>query len=434
MKHAAKHFLPFVCTYMQFMPHVAVAQEISSQPAILERVTVEGDEKITAVNLHFAPNTDASKISQALTDHGAFFQLNLSDVEALDSGRFLDGFGPHIKKVAIFQAKDANTSIRIFASDKTALLRPGLKVEPMMDRILVTLDHSLVSSALPVYGPANITEPATTSDSAPATISQDLSSPKNADTAAPNPSPGIQDTLRKSTSRAALFSLFMFGLFTVSYFLRGKTRFFRRKSQSPISQELPTFQTLASHHLAPKQKLIIMEISGRRMLLASTPSGVQLLTDLDASPGMNFQQHLTGPMTQMNQAMISDGRTKDAPYRSSQTSAQSLEMTAVKSLPEGAKRVLEAIKQKTQSVANQIPSSSSYDEKSATAEQETKNQVHSDKLSSARVKGAKSGSKQVYLRIDDEGITNMNQAKSTHTPEDITALIRRKLKDLPKIV
>jgi hypothetical protein len=81
-----------------------------------------------------------------------------------------------------------------------------------------------------------------------------------------------------------------------------------------------------------------------------------------------------------------------------------------------------------------MPSSLSFAEVSGSSDPENRPQAANEKAGSNRMKAAKSGSKQVYLRIDDEGITNMNQAKASSTPEDITALIRRKLKDLPKIV
>ena len=79
--------------------------------------------------------------------HSTFVQIILPAVKSELTGEFFDGNSPFIRKVALFSV-DEGVGIRLFTSQDPKTIVGSLSIQPLAERILIHLDHKTVPPPL----------------------------------------------------------------------------------------------------------------------------------------------------------------------------------------------------------------------------------------------------------------------------------------------
>lgn len=233
------------------------------------------DQTLVTVRLDKKPSWTEPK---ALTDHGTFLQLDLPGTIVPEPGQFLDGAGPIVKKIGVFQLTPSDAGVRFFIDGDAARAKQATSVELLDKRILLTVDH---------------TKMATTADdviAATAAASPEEKSPPPSELLAKKPTLGkavLGSAVDGMDLRGKLIQVAGFcGVMLVLLMLALAVRpYLRKKAQlRAIAAEASggpiTMRTLNSLQLAPRQKVSVLQVGDERILLGITGDAVTFLTTL----------------------------------------------------------------------------------------------------------------------------------------------------------
>ncbi|MBI2602476.1 MAG: flagellar biosynthetic protein FliO [Deltaproteobacteria bacterium] len=177
--------------------------------------------------------------------------------------------------------------------------------------------------------------------------------------------------------RAGLFSLLFFLLVLGFFTLR---RFRRNQSLNKLTEPLVEMKTLNQLHLSPKQKLTLVQVGKEQILLAISPENVSFISFVQKHNPIVYAP--APPLQQIRREDPTLGLKRPQPEQFLKGLKESMEKHQKKEIPK--------------------------------VEQETPQEK-----------------KKIHYAIDDEGITDRTK-ESTTAIDDITKLIREKLKALPK--
>jgi len=252
----------------------------------LGKISVEdnNDASIVTIRLDSKPTWTDYQVK----DHGTFIQVNLPQTIVPNPGEFTNGAGPIVQKIAAFQSPENTAGVRLFLSEDAALVKQALKQDLLGDRILITVDHKKLAELVSK-------DPANTAASASMTSAQQvIETTKVNDTIDPpaekiklkkssniTTPPVFKQTpqLTKQLTNVSIFSgILLFGLI-VFHLIRSRFKIRRNRTTDSKFQE-EALKLISSHVLAPKQKIQLLEICGQKILLSVSPEGINYLTSI----------------------------------------------------------------------------------------------------------------------------------------------------------
>lgn len=405
-------------------------------------VTIEGesDKALSIVTVALAGKPDWA--SPSVEDHGTFVQILLPSTIVPSPGTFLDANSPYITKIAAFQVPNATTgqptdaAVRLFVNRDAAAVKQALVSEILTDRVVVTLDHKKLDAALASAG--QIANPSA-SDSkietgnapTPAELVR-IESDQKIDSAPPLESSwstvGVKvPDLSNKLAIVSGFSLFMLALLGIVYKWRRLNPFSQRARESAgnpirfkniIKHRVPesedgddfardtvkmTMKTISSMAVGPRQKLTLVQVGNETVLLSISPTGVQFLTN------------------------VSNGANRIPSY----------DMTQV----QGSRQIERLPEAKSKSFEERIDHDDLEEAFAAATQGLTNVQKPVPAKSPLRVSARQGATvtKKVRVAVTDQGITNLETSETspsqaaTKPSDDITRLIREKLRNLPVI-
>ncbi len=337
------------------------------EPAIRSLVKVESDADAHTSTVTAVLNRPFSSSKPSLEDHGTFLQISLPDTIIPESGKFQDGNSPFIRKIATFQTTSNDGAVRLFTSKNAAKTREAATVDVLGERIIVTIDHKKLNAALTADRPVSTTQTSSATPTVataqpqpkPKTTAPTKPEPKPETQAAANPQPSTstETTTAASTAEAtqatndpvsglpkldsaqvpdvnqviartevreagpppaerivseptqetvvqatpvttstiqigknapdlnkklqwmALFSAFMLGLMFVVRWLQPRLRKSLRGESAP--EPTLALKSLATLPLAPKQRLMLVQVGHEQILLAVSPDSVNYITTVN---------------------------------------------------------------------------------------------------------------------------------------------------------
>ncbi len=404
------------------------------------RIEGESDKAVSIVTVALAGKPDWS--SPSVEDHGTFVQILLPSTIVPSPGTFLDANSPYITKIAAFQVPNATTgqstdaAVRLFVNRDAAAVKQAIVSEILTDRIVVTLDHKKLDAALASTGEIanpSASETKIESGNAPTPAELVQNEPEQKTDLAPATgsswsSVGVKvPDLSKKLAIASGFSLFMLALLGLVYKWRRLNPFSQRARESATGssrfkntikhrvQESEdgddfardtvkmTMKTISTMSVAPGQKLSLVQVGNETVLLSISAAGVQFLTNVS-----NGSQRV--PSYEMPQV---------------QGSRQMARLT------EPARRSFEERIDRDDLEEVAAPR--------ATASTEVEKPLPAKNALKVSARQGATFTKKVRVAVTDEGITNLDSSEpssssaATKPSDDITRLIREKLRNLPVI-
>ncbi len=232
-------------------------------------------------------HTPSWKTLGPIQNHGSFLQIVLPGTIVPEPGKFYDGGNIYLPKIGAFQISPSDAAIRLFTSPSTdaSTLLKAVKAETLGSRIVVTIDPALLPKGVKgtessdAIGPPHVAQDLTADDViAKTTVRTDIPSPAETmkSPSALSPSP-----LRSHLTQLATGGAFLAALILIAIGLKPYLR--KRQSLLQKSDQSLAIKTLASLPLAARQKVSVIQVGNERILLGLTPDAITFLTVLEST-------------------------------------------------------------------------------------------------------------------------------------------------------
>lgn len=437
-----------------------------AQSTSIARIDGESDKAVSLVTVGLSNRPEWSDAeSLKIEDHGTFVQVVLPGTVVPSPGTFLDANSPVITKIAAFQVTNATSgqatdaAIRLFVNQDAAQVRQALVAELMADRVIVTLDHkkltgitekSKVASVTPVMAADRAMTPKEPTPAELALGKPDIPSSETVNGAAGSmeASNSIHKSGGWSTVGAKVpnlagkltivsgFSLFMLILLGIAH----KWRQFRSKRipndgvfkhRVPASENGEDYardntpmglKTLTSMTVAPRQKLVLMQAGPDTILIAITPNGIQFLTKVGDQSTQ--ESNLAGLLLAQTQSVQFQQLSSSRQDNTSKNFSDRLEIGPTDD-------------QETHPVkAPKAANAGGRNSRQGASTQEERNKVRiavTDKGIESVEDAAQKSEVAAKSEKPGKSTKNATQQDENKPSDDITRLIREKLRNLPVI-
>lgn len=379
---------------------VARAQETPASPVLMNLGPIDGesDQKQSTITIRYDSKPSFAK--PQVEAHGSFLQVLLPNTIVLKPGLFSEANSPYIRKFAAFQIDENTAGIRLFVTKEAAHLLPAISTDILENRVVVMLDHVRAEKELlanfngvPVAGgpsPEQIVKSTEVRNDIPdpaQLMAKDVATVEPAEAAAPAPVVAKKSSVaEKVDGKAAeekkedrwsdsmeskLVIVTIFVAFMLLILIALKTwRRVAAKTIAPGTLQDFSLKTLATHALGPKQKISVVQVGQEQFLLGISPDSINFLTSLRKEEA---------PRVQIDPQLFQKSIAPKAPVR--------------------------------EKVLNEVRSPEKPQRKEA----------------------VEPGSS-IRYGVGDQGIKNLKASpKEPESVDDVTRLIRKKLKDLPKV-
>jgi flagellar protein FliO/FliZ len=370
------------------------SQETPASPTLMMMGPIDGesDQKSSIITVRYdsKPGFPKPKVEAM----GSFIQVTLPNTMVPKPGQFVEANSPYIRKFAAFQLDEQTAGLRLFVTKEAAHLVGAVTTDILENRVVVMLDHAEAEKQLlahfdgvPVTGGptaeevvqktevrSDVPDPAKTQVAA-RNVPAKAQTAANPDAAAtPSWSDGLQEKMVMVTIFMAVMLALMIGM-------KSWRRVMTKMPGAPVQDY--SLKTLATHAVGPKQKLTVIQVGQEQILLGVSPDNINFLTSLknpnDAQPRVAID-----PALFQKQAL-----PKEAPVRRSGP-------------------VLDDVPPRPAARPRSTPRSELPEPGSA-----------------------------ISYGINDQGIKNMKpssrQQEEPSSVDDVTRMIRKKLRDLPKV-
>ena len=244
-------------------------------------VDVESDGKLSAVNIRFADKPSWTE-PQALEDHGTFLQIQLPNTIVPEPGKFFDGAGPIIKKIAVFQLTPTTAGVRMFVDKDAAKVRQASAAELLDKRVVVTIDQDKLDALTAAEIPTELQKPEMSAEEVIASVNVDRGIDAPAAALKGQATPGFKVgglDLRSKLIQVSLFSGAMLLLMAFAFMMKP---LMKRRRAKIGGESVIDMKMLASLALAPRQKLSVIQVGDEKILIGITPENVSFISVIGA--------------------------------------------------------------------------------------------------------------------------------------------------------
>ena len=363
----------------------AIADE---KPKLLE-VSSDFDQKETLINLNFSARLPFS--TSKVEDHETFLHIPVPGVILEKSQEFFNAKGPYISKVAAFKFSSKESAIRLFVKKEAKILKDALSLDILNDRLVLSLDHKKLEAK-------GLKDHLTKMDVPPVSevvknvkVREDIADPASQ-------IPGLIGATKKNAPEnimaeklgiVAGFLGFMIAVLLGFLYLKRK---YAMREFMPGAEGATTMKSLATYPLAPKKNLNLIQIGQQKILLGVSPESIHFLTNIEPDTPSGYQE-----------AQIDKNQKRDRFQDLLIAKANTVPPTPKKESYAGA-----ATKQK---------------KKAAPLAGQAKKPVQTKTPKAKKTKQNNAKKQNAMLAHTDKNVAL----------QDVTSLIRQKLKDLPRL-
>ncbi len=250
--------------------------------AVIHQMTTESDEESSLITLK-VKGKEVDKIS-SFEVHSTFVQLVIPQSTSPEIGKFIDGNSPFFRKVALFKIDGNTIGLRMFPTQDPKTLLNSLTSQVLKGRILIYLDHKTVPP--PLTGVPDVEDVVKK-----VKVRNDISDPAKQLVRAKNDSnktktettdfqnsPMIDATIKDKLIYITVFlAILLVGFVSLLLFRRVASR----TGVMPSLDSKITMKTLATYPISPKQKLTLIEVGKQKLLLGVSPENINYLTEIN---------------------------------------------------------------------------------------------------------------------------------------------------------
>jgi flagellar biogenesis protein FliO len=201
-----------------------------------------------------------------IEDHNSFLQLRLPATLVPESGKFYSTELEQVPKLAVFQVTDSDAAVRLFLNGQPGAIMKAAKIDQLGNQLVVSIDRKSLAAAVKADEIVSKTKVGT--DSPPSEVLK---------AEAPVAESNI---LYEKAQTVAIFLGILVGGLAILYLARP---IFRRRirAAAALNEAVTDMRTISTLPLAARQKLSLVQIGDRKILLGVTPENISFLTSID---------------------------------------------------------------------------------------------------------------------------------------------------------
>lgn len=305
-----------VLVLMSFIPR-ALAKDV---PVLLD-IESDVDEKETLITLKFDKrfSSDVPKVQ----DHGTFLNVPLAGAMVAEPGKFYDGKGPYFTKIATFQLGQDNSAVRIFLRHDASKVNQGVAIDLLNDRLIISIDHAKLAAL-------GLNQLRDSQESVHQTLAK-TQVDKSIEDPASHLSATIEaeqkeDPFQRQLTMVSIFSGVMLAALGLFYLFYGRFR----NLKNAAGEASITLKKLASYSLAPKRDIALVQVGDQKILLGVTAENINFLTAIESPNPVPSERQRSIPQQSQFQAMVMAGAQarNDEMLRTQQVVAKNATRTA----------------------------------------------------------------------------------------------------------
>ena len=304
----------------------ATAATAERKALALGKIDTEVENDLTIITAKLSRQPTTWKELQ-IEDHGTFLQVKLPLTAIPNSGEFLDGNGPFLKKIATFQIGNDDGALRLFINQDAAKAKLATTAELIGERVIITIDHKKleqliqpgpkekpvtvasaeVTTVLPAPAPATVATK--TAEQPAATVESPLEASKaamsvstakavtGAEAEAIGPGEDKLD-LKGKLVTATLFCGAMLVMLVAAHVWKKKRRMAGKTFKGSTAMEPAPMRILSNLSLSSRQKLALVQVGSQQILLGVSQDNISFLTNVESganrakSTQASFGNHL----------------------------------------------------------------------------------------------------------------------------------------------
>lgn len=265
-----------------------VKKEPTSTFNSLKSIQSETDEKSSIISVFFGKSPSWEKPEIQYDKN--FFQIKLDNITILEPGKSYPSQSNHFKKIIPFQIDPNTSALRVYLDGNSLKYKQALSSDILGERLLIYLDHNLVtksekpSQIKSIAAPKpekldkdlkNILENTKVKSNIPDPITITNPSKKAKNTTSKKT--GYFDKLNSKFQLVAVVSGVMILLLLFMGLIKRRVLKSRANSKKDNSPKIPDLKPIATYSIGPKQRLTLIEIQNKMILLGVSSDNIQYL-------------------------------------------------------------------------------------------------------------------------------------------------------------
>lgn len=384
---------------------------------IIRNIDGDSSDKLSVITIRL--NHMISGEIPKITSHDGFLQFILRNTIIKNPGEFVELKGPILKKIVAVQADEKDTLIRIFTKKNSFEVMEASEIDFLNKRIVFSVDHNRFYSHVDKDNSKFINTDKDFSK-------EDVINNNSLKSDMPSDIDKMESNNNLSSDHSSFreylenLAWMFFGLILTGLAMLSLRRVFRNRKLMKYSSVSVPMRTLNDLVLAPRQKLSLVQVGAEQLLLSVSPDGISLISHMDEFKNKMTEKKLDKFSSKSDQIF---GPVISGKKFNVESDLLRKSLTEEKSFSENSSKFDIETTRKN----NRISSNKKYN--------------HSVQRSFDSQKKRQPG-KSVEFRVDDNGISNtkkidkkamLSKNSTENAIEDVTQLIREKLKSLPKL-
>jgi flagellar biogenesis protein FliO len=264
-------------------------ENITTKGATLGKIETEIENDLTLVTakLNLVPDWKNLEIE----DHGTFMQIKLPSTIVMNSGEFIDGSGPYLKKIAMFQVNDKDGALRFFLNQDAAKAKLATTAEVLGQRVVITIDHKKLEQLIePSRSEAQGIAAASGEKVVAVQAANDAALPvaKPSDAVVKAASDDAIGSSQKSLNlkdklmTAAAFCAALILMLVGASVWKNKKIISRRKQKGLDAIEPAAMKVLNNISVSGRQRLSLVQVGNQQILIGISPDNITFLTNVES--------------------------------------------------------------------------------------------------------------------------------------------------------
>ncbi len=309
--------LRFLCLLLSLWGSHVLAQEAPASSMLMTIGPIDGESdgknSIITIRYETKPGFEKPKVEA----HGSFLQLVLPQTLVTHPGQFIEANSPYIRKMAAFQIDENTAGLRLFVTKEAAEFLPAITTDILENRVVLMLNHAIAEKNLIAHfegapvsgGPSpeeivqrtairtDIPDPiaVTKGEGALAAATVEKSKAEGLDAkakkVAPAPDAAPSSWSEGLDQKLVPVTVFVAVMLLLLIVIKSWRNIAARKWPLAPSNDM-SLKTLATHTLGPKQKITVVQVGGEQILLGVSADQISFLTSLkkgDAANGLTLE-------------------------------------------------------------------------------------------------------------------------------------------------
>lgn len=265
------------------------AQETPASPTLMTIGPVDGesDQKSSIITVRYDSKPGFAK--PKVEAMGSFIQVTLPNTMVPKPGQFVDVNSPYIRKFAVFQLDEQTAGLRLFVTKEASHLAAAVTTDILENRVVIVMDHvEAEKQLLAHFDGVPVTGGPTAEDVVKKTeVRADIPDPARPQEAAKEPAKATTVTTPAEATpwshglegKLVMVTVFSAVMLILLIALKSWRRVMSKKwPGSPVEDY--SLKTLATHPVGPKQKLTVVQVGQEQILLGVSPDNINFLTAL----------------------------------------------------------------------------------------------------------------------------------------------------------